>query len=359
MPQDFAAEDELNSTASGPTAVDGAAVPTPSALSLLSGGGAPTPTPGGGPWTPQTNATVSSDFTPEQTLMSTAAEQKPVAVAGDGDAAGASAKSEAGGTSSLGPNDKLTMAKGSPQGSLGSVGTGRLSPPGSKGLGGGGLLAPLRGFSPGQATPGGGLAPIRLSPGSGGGGGLGGSPGSNLGGPPGVKAVGEAKRTEGESTAGEALPSAAEAKEAARGDDGDGDKPQQEKHGGASDAPVATLAHEDSGASFASDDTGTPQQASVDARRSRALEQAPPSALSAVAGAGEVGGLTPSARGWGSDRVETHIREVLGMQDMARLFKERRLDSKAVTHFEREDFTAAPPGGFGMAEDDPNLDQVS
>ena len=29
-----------------------------------------------------------------------------------------------------------------------------------------------------------------------------------------------------------------------------------------------------------------------------------------------------------------------------------------MTHFEREDFTAPPPNGFGMDADDPNLDKI-
>ena len=363
MPQDFAVDDESESEQ---RAADTAG-PTPSALSLLSDGGAPTPTPGGtnggGGWTPaqtlQTNTTLSSDFT-EQTLSSTAGAAKDTAEQGGekqgavGDSAGSIAKGEqqdamAGPgqsphhTPHLTPTNKLASAKGSPPGSLSSAGTGRLSPPGSRGLGGGSLLAPLRGLSPGQAMPVGGLAPIRLSPGSGGG--LGGSPNS-LGGSPGSKAVGESKDAGG---ASETPTGAAEAM-------GGLGVEELKQDPGASNAPAASLVHEDSGASFASDDTGAAaaatQQANDEARQARAIQQlkSPSTALGA--------GLTPSARGWASDRVEAHIRDVLGMPDMARLFKEKRLDSKAVTHFEREDFTEPPPDGFGMAEDDPNLDKI-
>ena len=364
MPQDFAIDDESESEQRAAET----AGPTPSALSLLSDGGAPTPTPGGtnggGGWTPaqtlQTNTTLSSDFT-EQTLSSTAGAfaakdttgQSGEKQAADSDAAGSAAKGElqdaiAGPDQSpqhashLTPTNKLAAAKGSPPGSL-SAGTGRLSPPGSRGLGGGSLLAPLRGLSPGQATTVGGLAPIRLSPGSGGG--LGGSP-SSLGGSPGSKPVGESKEAD---DASETPSGAAEAK---GGHGAEGLKEDVD----ASKAPAASLVHEDSGASFASDETGTTatatQQTNDEARRVRAIQHL--SSPSTAPGAG----LTPSARGWASDRVEAHIRDVLGMPDMARLFKEKRLDSKAVTHFEREDFTEPPPDGFGMAEDDPNLDRI-
>ena len=59
-----------------------------------------------------------------------------------------------------------------------------------------------------------------------------------------------------------------------------------------------------------------------------------------------------------SDRVQAHIRDVLGLPHVARFFKDKRMDGNAATVFERADFMAPKPDGLGLAEDDKDLDAI-
>lgn len=65
--------------------------------------------------------------------------------------------------------------------------------------------------------------------------------------------------------------------------------------------------------------------------------------------------LDPS---WNAEQLSSHIRDVLGLPELAALFKTKRIDVKAASYIHREDFTEPPPSGFGLVEDGPELEKI-